>query len=101
MPNGRESEAMHQLKILPQGQFVDEICNLHLRADYTHNVWQSYRASLQARPSWQYLRLPFVRFQPHRIDTPLDTGKVRRPWVTAIGTEMQAHVCIARLLLYQ
>jgi len=92
---------MHQLKILPQGQFVDEICNLHLRADDTHNVWQSYQASFQARPSWQYLSLPFGSFQPHRIDKPLDTHKLRRLGVVAIGREMQADVCIARLSLYQ
>jgi hypothetical protein len=77
-----------------------EIYNLHLRTDDTRIVWQSYRASFQVQPNWQTIRLPFDRFMPHRIDKPLDTRKLRRLGVVAIGREMQADVCIARLSLY-
>ena len=77
-----------------------EIYNLHLRTGDTSIVWQSYRASFQALPSWQILRLPFQSFQPHRIDKPLDKRKLRRLGVVAIGREMQADVCIAQLSLY-
>lgn len=78
-----------------------ETYNLHLRTDDTRIVWQSYRASFQAEPSWQTLRFPFASFQPHRIDQPLDTRKLRRLGVVAIGREMQADISIARLLLYR
>jgi len=78
-----------------------ETYNLHLRTDDTRIVWQSYRASFQAQPSWQSLRLPFASFQPHRIDQPLDTRKLRRLGVVAIGREMKADISIARLLLYR
>jgi len=77
-----------------------EIYNLHLRTDDTRIVWQSYRAGFQARPDWQNLRLPFEGFQPHRIDKPFDKSKLRRLGVVAIGREMQADICIARLSLY-
>lgn len=78
-----------------------ETYNLHLRTDDTRIVWQSYRASFQALPNWQSLRLPFASFQPHRIDKPLDTRKLRRLGVVAIGREMEADISIARLLLYR
>jgi hypothetical protein len=78
-----------------------ETYNLHLRTDDTRIVWQSYRASFQAQPNWQMLRLPFESFQPHRIDQPLDKRKLRRLGVVAIGRKMRADVCTGRLSLYQ
>jgi len=77
-----------------------DIYNLHLRSDDTRIVWQSYRASFQAQPRWQTLRLPFDSFQPHRIDKLLDKRKLRRIGVVAIGREMLVDVCVARLSLY-
>lgn len=78
----------------------DENYNLHLRSADTRIVWQSYRVSFQAPPRWQTLRLPFASFQPYRTDKPLDLSKLRRLGVVAIGREMRADVCIARLSLY-
>jgi len=78
-----------------------ETYNLHLRTDATRIVWQSYRVSFLAQPHWQTLRLPFADFKPHRIDQPLDTSKLRRIGVVAIGREMRADICIARLALYR
>jgi hypothetical protein len=75
--------------------------SLHLRTEDTRIVWQSYRTSFQAQPNWQSLRLPFASFQPHRIDQPLDTRKLRRLGVVAIGREMEADISIARLSLYR
>jgi hypothetical protein len=77
-----------------------ESYNMHLRTDDTRIVWQSYRAGFQAKPCWQNLRLPFDSFQPHRTDKPFDKSKLRRLGVVAIGREMQADICIARLSLY-
>ena len=78
-----------------------ETYNLHLRTDDTRIVWQSYRTSFQAQPHWQTLHLPFADFKPHRIDQPLDTHKLRRLGVVAIGRKMRADICIARLALYR
>jgi hypothetical protein len=79
----------------------DENYNLHLRSADTRIVWQSYRAGFQASPRWQTLRLPFISFQPYRIDKMLDLSKLRRLGVVAIGREMRADICIARLSLYR
>lgn len=78
-----------------------EAYNLHLRTDDTRIVWQSYRASFQAQPHWQTVRLPFASFQPHRIEKPLETRMLRRLGVVAIGREMRADVCIAGLSFYR
>jgi hypothetical protein len=78
----------------------DETYNLHLRSADTRIVWQSYRASFTAPPRWQKLRLPFTDFQPHRVDKPLDPSQLRRIGIVAIGREMRADICVARLSLY-
>jgi len=78
-----------------------ETYNLHLRTDATRIVWQSYRTSFQTQPHWQTLRLPFADFKPHRIDQQLDTRKLRRLGIVAIGREMRADICIGRLSLYR
>lgn len=77
-----------------------EAYNLHLRTSDTRIVWQSYRAGFTALPRWQTLRLPFAAFEPHRIDKPLDTARLRRIGLVAIGREMRADVCLGRLSLY-
>lgn len=75
--------------------------NLHLRTRDTRVVWQSYRAGFVAAPQWRTLRLPFTDFTPYRIDQPLDTGGLRRLGLVAIGREMRADVCIARVSFYR
>ncbi len=77
-----------------------ETYNLHLRTADTRIVWQSYRASFAAPPTWQTLRLPFAAFQPHRIERPLDLTTLRRLGLVAIGREMRVDLCLARLSLY-
>lgn len=78
----------------------DASYNLHLRTIDTHIVWQSYRATFQARPMWQTLRIPFGEFQPYRIDRPLDTKHLTRLGIVAIGREMAADICMARVGFY-
>lgn len=78
-----------------------ESYNLHLRTADTRVVWQSYRTGFVAKPIWRTLRLPFTGFTPHRIDKPLDLGKLRRLGLVAIGREMHADLCIAHLSFYR
>jgi hypothetical protein len=79
----------------------DERYNLHLRTADTRIVWQSYRASFHATPGWQTVRLPFANFQPYRISQPLDLKTLRRLGLVAIGREMRADLCVARIGLYR
>jgi len=79
----------------------DERYNLHLRTADTRIVWQSYRAGFHAGPRWQTVRLPFAAFQPYRISQPLDLKTLRRLGLVAIGREMRADLCVARIGLYR
>lgn len=79
----------------------DERYNLHLRTADTRIVWQSYRAGFHAAPRWQTVRLPFAAFQPYRISQPLDLKTLRRVGLVAIGREMRADLCVARIGLYR
>lgn len=79
----------------------DERYNLHLRTADTRIVWQSYRAGFHAAPRWQTVRLPFAAFQPYRISQPLDLKTLRRLGLVAIGREMRADLCVARIGLYR
>jgi len=75
--------------------------NVHLRTADNWIVWQSYRAVFNAKPAWQTVRLPFSNFVPYRTGTPLDLKKLRRIALVAIGREMQADLCMARMVLYR
>ena len=75
--------------------------NIHLRSDDIYLPWQSYRVSFMATPQWQTLQVPFTRFQPHRIEQPLDIAKLRRIGLIAIGRAFDADLCIARVALYK
>lgn len=77
-----------------------ETYNAHLRNRDTRIVWQSYRAGFKTGPEWQTLRLPFSEFRPYRIDRPLVLRHLRRLGLVAIGREMTADLCVARVALY-
>lgn len=77
-----------------------ETYNVHLRNRDTRIVWQSYRAGFRAGPEWQTLRLPFSEFRPYRIDRSLVLRHLRRLGLVAIGREMTADLCVARVALY-
>lgn len=77
-----------------------ETYNVHLRNRDTRIVWQSYRASFRADPEWRQLRLPFGEFRPYRIDRPLVLRHLRRLGLVAIGREMEADLCVARVAFY-
>jgi hypothetical protein len=74
--------------------------NLHLKTTATTMPWQSYRAELEAGPSWREVRLPFADFQPHRIVPALDVSRLRRLGIVAIGQAMQADICVAEIGFY-
>ncbi len=71
---------------------------LHLRSTDVSRPWQSYRASFIAQPEWTRLAVPFTEFAPHRIATPLDTTRLRRIGLIAIGRAFQAELYLARMM---
>jgi hypothetical protein len=74
--------------------------NLHLRTDYMQHPWQSYRASFTAAAGWRTLRLPFAAFEPHRLEQPLQTARIRRIGLVGIGRRFDADLCLGRLALF-
>jgi len=78
----------------------DEPYNLHLRTADVWLPWQSYRVSFQAPAHWQRVRLPFSAFRGYRISKPLDTSRLRRIGVAAIGRTFRADLCIGSVYLY-
>ena len=75
--------------------------NLHLRTQDMRYPWQSYRAIFTAGADWTTLRLPFDDFQPHRLESPLAPGRIRRIGLVAIGRAFQADLCLGRLAFYR
>ncbi|MFT5425081.1 MAG: hypothetical protein ACI9ZT_000002 [Gammaproteobacteria bacterium] len=87
------------------GMFVDvygnnESYNIHLRTSEIQKPWQSYRLSFTPRQEWQTFEFMFSDFKSHRIDTPLDTSKLIRIGIVAIGRAFYADLCIGRIGFY-
>lgn len=89
-----------------QGVLLDvygntETYNVHLRTAGMWLPWQSYRASFTAPAEWRTIRIPFAQFEPYRIRKDLDTRRLKRLGVVAIGRAFRADLCLARLALYR
>jgi hypothetical protein len=73
---------------------------IHLRSTEFTRPQQSYRQSFVATPEWEILRFPFEQFTPHRTDLALNTARLRRIGLVAIGREITAKLCVARVAFY-
>jgi hypothetical protein len=78
----------------------DASYNLHLKSADVRFPWQSYRHTFPAGTEWRDIRLPFRDFEPHRIGGPLDTSRLSRLALVAIGRAFSAELCVARVGLY-
>ncbi|MCU7811370.1 MAG: CIA30 family protein [Candidatus Thiodiazotropha sp. (ex Notomyrtea botanica)] len=96
---GRDASSYQGILIEVFGNQADY--NLHLRSNDVWLPWQSYRASFQTTPSWQTVKLPFDRFVGYRIDKALDTRRLKRVGLVAIGSAFAADLCIARIEFYR
>ena len=74
--------------------------NVHLKTPETVLPWQSYRAGFHASDEWREVRLPFHGFKPHRLETPLDTHRLSRIAIVAIGRPMAAEVYLSGVGFY-
>lgn len=75
--------------------------NLHLRTRDLSLPWQSYRTTFLAGPEWQTLYLPFADFKPYRTTKTLNTSRLKRISILAIGRAFDADLCIGRIGLYR
>jgi hypothetical protein len=77
-----------------------ESYNLHLKTADVQRPWQSYRSSFRSALEWREIQLPFSGFAPYRINGPVDTHKLRRIGIVAIGAEFTAELCVAEIGFY-
>ena len=70
---------------------------LHLRTDALARPWQSYRRSFTAHAEWRTVQLPFDRFVHHRTDMLLDTHRLRRIGLVAIGRAFSCDLALGGL----
>ena len=78
-----------------------EVYGVHLRTPDNLRPWQSYRARFTAGPDWHAIELPFAAFVPYRLDAPLDTARLRRIGLVAIGRAFHADLAVAELAFYR
>ena len=74
---------------------------VHLRTPDNRHPWQSYRARFTAGADWQTIELPFTVFEPYRLDKPLDTARLRRIGLVALGRIFHVDLAISELGLYR
>jgi hypothetical protein len=67
----------------------------HLRTDALTRPWQSYRQTFMAYPEWRTVQLQFGSFLPHRTEVPLDTHRLRRIGLIAIGRPFTSDIALA------
>jgi hypothetical protein len=75
--------------------------HIHLRTAKTRLPWQYYSAAFDAGAGWKSIEIPFDRFKPENLKSPMDTRKLERIAVVAIGEEFQADVAVSRLEFYR
>ena len=74
--------------------------SIHLRTPDNLRPWQSYRAHLTAGSNWETIDLPFATFVPYRLETPLDTRRLRRIGLVAIERAFHGDLAISELAFY-
>ncbi|WP_395382429.1 CIA30 family protein [Mesorhizobium sp. UC22_110] len=74
-----------------------EVYNVHLRTDYLERPWQSYRQEFTAYPDWRTVVLRFSAFAPYRTAIPLDTHRLKRVGLVAIGRPFRCDLAIGGL----
>jgi hypothetical protein len=73
------------------------ISDIHLRTKDLTRPWQSYRHTFRADSQWRTVQCRFQDFVPYRTDTPLDTRRLRRIGVVAIGRAFSADLSVGGL----
>ena len=71
--------------------------SVHLRTDALTRPWQSFRQIFTAYAEWRTVKLPFDHFVPYRTDVLLDTRRLRRIGVVAIGRAFSCDLALGGL----
>ena len=74
--------------------------SLHLRTTDNVRPWQSYRSHFLAGSEWETHELPFSAFAPYRLEAPLDTTRLRRIGLVAIGRAFSADLAVSQVSFY-
>jgi hypothetical protein len=98
-PEGQTLNASAYTSVLLVARGNGETYGVHLRTSDCVRPWQSYRASFVAAPEWREIRLPFDRFEPHRLSEPLDVRCLRRFGLVAIGRAFHADLAVSAVAL--
>ena len=94
-----DASAHAGIRLVVQGN--GERYAVHLRSADVRRPWQSYRAGFDTTADWHEVHLPFDAFTPHRLDAPLDTARLRRLGLVAIGRPFDADLRVAELAFYR
>jgi hypothetical protein len=70
---------------------------VHLRTEDLVRPWQSYRQTFKSEAQWKTVQLPFQQFIPYRTNIPLNTRRVRRVGIVAIGRAFSADLAVGGL----
>jgi hypothetical protein len=104
------------LDLSPDGEAVDlsawsgieldvfgngEEYGVHLRTSDLTRPWQSYRQSFRADPAWRTAQFRFQDFAPYRADVALDTRRLRRLGLVAIGRAFSADLAVGGVRLFR
>ena len=73
----------------------------HLRTPNAVRPWQSYRAHFNAGPNWETIDIPFDEFKPYRLEAQLDTTRLKRIGLVAIGRAFSADLMVSRMSFYR
>lgn len=100
-PDGRPLDASDYrgIRLVVRGN--GEKYSLHLRTPDNARPWQSYRAEFTAGTDWQSIDLPFDDFAPYRLETPLDTTRLKRLGLVAIGRAFSADIMVSSIRFYR
>ena len=74
--------------------------SVHLRTPDNVRPWQSYRTSFIASPLWETINLPFMTFPPYRVEAHLDTRRLLRIGLVAIGRAFHADLAVSEVSFY-
>ena len=84
-----------EVDVLGHGEEYD----FRLRTSDLTRPWQSYRASFVAPNSWTTVHIPFEDFKAHKTDIPLNTKRIRRMGVLAIGRVFSVDIAVSAVRL--
>ncbi len=75
--------------------------NVHL---HTSELWlsaQSYRVEFIPGPDWRSIYIPFTAFKAHKTYSQLNTTRLTRVAIVAIGRDFDANICVNEVALYR